>query len=263
MSESPSPPSEPAAAPPAGRVSLPDSIPYVTYTIVGVTAAVYLAQLASVFLFGYANGPSQLDWLAAFGAQYNPAIRAGQIWRLLTPVLLHGSIPHIGFNMYALVIFGSGLERHFGRGRFLLLYLLGAFSGNVFSFLFTKDYSIGASTAIFGLIGAQGVFLYQNRRLFGRQVKSALGNIIFVAAINLLFGAFLLPGIDNWGHVGGLLGGSIFTWFAGPRWELEGEYPEMRLADKREPLAVLTGAAAVILMFGSLAAFGMVRPLIP
>jgi rhomboid protease GluP len=215
----------------------------------------YLLQLGSVYFFGYANAPSQMDWLEYFGAQINSFIRAGQIWRFLTPLLLHGSILHIGFNMYALIIFGTGIERHFGKVRFLLLYLLGGFSGNVFSFLLTKGYSIGASTAIFGLLAAEGVFLYQNRKLFGSQVRSAIGNIIFVAAINLFIG--LSPGIDNWGHVGGLLGGLIFTSFAGPLWELDGTYPDLHLVDKREPRQVLTGAAVVILIFGALALIGM------
>lgn len=243
------------------RVSLPISVPYVTYTIVGITTFVYLLQMASVYLFGYANAASQLDWLEAFGAQLSPAIRAGQLWRLLTPLLLHGGILHIGFNMYALIIFGRGLERYFGRSRFLLLYLLSGFSGNVVSFLFTQGYSIGASTAIFGLIGAEGIFLYQNRKLFGNQVRSAIGNIIFIAAVNLFIG--LAPGIDNWGHVGGLLGGLIFAWFAGPHWEVEGIYPALHLSDKREARDVLSGAVAVVLIFGALTMVGMMYPLHP
>jgi len=246
---------EPAPPPQPVRVSLPDSVPYVTYTIVGITVIFYLLQLASVYFYGYANALSQMDWLEYFGAQISAAIRAGQIWRLITPVLLHGSILHIGFNMYALAVFGTGLERHFGKLRFLILYLLSGFSGNVFSFLFTKGYSIGASTAIFGLLAAEGMFLYQNRKLFGNQARSAIGNIIFVAAINLFIG--LAPGIDNWGHIGGLLGGLIFTWFAGPLWGLTGTYPELQLADQREPRQVLTGAAAVILIFGALTLVGM------
>ena len=109
---------------------------------------------------------------------------------------------------------GTSLERYFGHRRFLLLYVLGAFAGNVASFLFTTGFSVGASTAIFGLIGAEGVFLYQNRKLFGSEARRALGNVIFVAAINLfIIGS--LPYIDNWGHIGGLIGGLMFTSCAG------------------------------------------------
>jgi len=100
-----------------------------TYIIIGITVFFYILQLLSTFIFGR-------DILVLYGARINEAILAGQLWRLLTPALLHGSIAHIGFNMYALLSFGTGLERHFGHGRFLLLYILGAFTGNVASFLF-------------------------------------------------------------------------------------------------------------------------------
>ncbi len=202
---------------------MPASVPYVTYSIVGVTAVIYLLQVASVQFFGYANSASQIDWLEAYGARINEFIRAGELWRFLTPALLHASIPHILFNMYALVVFGVGLERNFGRWRFLTLYVLGAFTGNVLSFLLSSGYSVGASTAIFGLIGAEGVFLYQNRKLFGNQFGRAIGNIVFIVAVNLFLD--LTPGIDIWGHIGGLLGGLIFAWFAAPRFEVEGMYP--------------------------------------
>ncbi len=237
-------------------VSLPKSVPTVTYTIIGITVVVYLLQIATLQFLG-------TDIPVVLGVKVNNLIRAGQLWRLLTPVLLHDdtSIFHIGFNMYALIVFGQGLERHFGHRRFLLLYLLGAFTGNVLSFLLSSSASLGASTAIFGLIGAEGVFLLQNRKLFGSQFKGAIGNIVFVVVVNLFIG--LAPGIDDWGHVGGLLGGLIFAWFAGPRWEMEGMYPALHLADKREPREVLTGAAVVILIFGALAMIGMLYPIAP
>ena len=250
------PPGE--GAPRGVRISLPASVPYVTYTIIGITVVIYLLQLGSTYLFGYANGAAQLDWLEAYGARINELIRAGQIWRLLTPALLHASVPHILFNMYALIAFGAGLERSFGHWRFLILYVLGAFTGNVLSFLLSNGYSVGASTAIFGLVGAEGVFLYQNRILFGNQFRRAIGNVVFVVAINLFLG--LTPGIDNWGHVGGLLGGLIFAWFAGPRLEVEGLAPALQLVDKREAPEVVTGAAVVILIFGALAVWGMSAP---
>jgi rhomboid protease GluP len=224
---------------------LPRSAPYVTYTIIGVTVVVYLLQ--------------QVTFLPiALFIKSNDLIQAGQIWRLLTPMLLHGSFAHIGFNMYALLSFGTGLEGHFGHGRFLLLYLLGAFAGNVVSFLFTTADSLGASTAIFGLLGAEAVFIIQNRKVFAGQFRNAIGNIIFIAAINLfLIGS--LPGIDNWGHIGGLVGGLMFSTFAGPSYEVEGIDPDDYLVDRRPFSAVITGAGMVLLIFGGLAFWGMVR----
>ena len=84
-------------------------------------------------------------------------------------------------------------------GRFVLLYFLGAFSGNVFSFLLTGEngYSVGASTAVFGLIAAEVVFFYQNRKLFGGQAKQAIGNAVFIIAINLFIG--LSPALTTGG----------------------------------------------------------------
>jgi rhomboid protease GluP len=226
-----------------------------TYVILGFTVFVYLMQMASVAIFGYAV--YQIDWLELYGARFNQAIRMGEIWRFITPVFLHGSIPHIFFNMYALLSIGSFLERHFGHKRFVLLYFLGAFSGNVFSFLLTGEqgYSVGASTAVFGLVAAEVVFFYQNRKLFGSQAKQAISNAAFIIAINLFIG--LTPGIDNWGHVGGLLGGAMFAWFAGPRWEVAGISPDLRLQDQREFREIVLGAGLVIIVFGALAAWRM------
>jgi rhomboid protease GluP len=254
----PGQPPQPAPTPQAARVSLPQSAPYVTYSIIGITVAFYLLQLISAWVYGYAVPSIRMDWLEYFGARINEAILAGELWRFITPVLLHGSIPHIAFNMYALLSFGTGLERYFGHGRFLLLYLLGAFAGNVASFLFSDGYSVGASTAIFGLLGAEAVFLIQNRKMFAGRFRSAIGNIIFIAAINLfIIGS--LPGIDNWGHIGGLLGGLIFTSLAGPLWEVEGIQPTYHFVDRRSAREVIIGAATVVLIFGALAMWGMVR----
>lgn len=232
---------------------MPASSPRVAYTILGVTVVVYLLQLLTQFALGY-------DLLIELGAKANEAIRAGQLWRFFTPMLLHGSLLHIGFNMYALNAFGVGLERRYGHGRFLLLYILGGFAGAVFSFLFSPAYSIGASGAIFGLVGAEGVFLYQNRELFGSRVRGALNNVIFVVAINLVLG--LQPGIDNWGHIGGLMGGLIFAWFAGPHWEVQGISPNLHIVDQREPRDVILGAAMVTIIFCTLAAVGMWFPFV-
>ena len=242
-------------APPSGTVNVPMPMvpPNVTYIILGVTVAVYLLQLITKYLLGY-------DLLIELGAKANEYIRAGQLWRFFTPMLLHGSILHIGFNMYALYAFGISLERRYGHGRFLLLYILSGFAGTVFSFLFSSAYSIGASGAIFGLIGAEGIFLVQNRKLFGAQVGKAINNVIFVVAINLFLG--LSPGIDNWGHVGGLMGGLIFAWFAGPHWKVEGIFPNLHIVDQREPRDVIVAVALIMIIFCTLAAIGMWFPFV-
>jgi len=239
-STSPAAPTPPA--PPVIHENLVS--PVVTYALVAVTVVVYLLQIGTNALLGF-------DLPAAVGMKINGYIMMGQIWRLVTPMLLHGSILHIGFNMYALVIIGSGLERRFGHGRFLLLYILGAFAGNVMSFLISPNPSLGASTSIFGLLGAEMVFFFQNRELFGAGARRALQNVITVAAINFIIG--LSPGIDNWGHLGGLFGGLMFTWFGGPKLTMEGAYPSLEVVDQRELQDQILGAGLVILVFGALA----------
>lgn len=252
-----------AAAPLPGPVSirLPSSPPRITYFILAITIGVYLIQMITPN-FAIING-YYYDMPSALGAKFNHLIRDGQLWRLITPVLLHGSIFHIGFNMYALFSFGVGLERRFGHGRFLLLYLLAGFAGNVVSFLVTREPSVGSSTSVFGLVAAEGVFLYQNRKLFGEESKQAMGNVLSVVAINLLIGFTSGGLIDNWGHIGGLLGGLVFTWFSGPLWEVEGIYPLLRLVDRRSGgREVVLGASVVLFIFGALAIVGLVWPMV-
>ncbi len=240
---------EPVSPPQTAHVALPMIVPKATYAILGFTILIYLLQMASMAILNGDDLPLML------GARVTELIRAGQWWRFITPVFLHGSVTHIFFNMYALLSIGSFLERHFGHGRFVLLYFLGAFAGNIFSFLLTDGYSVGASTAVFGLVAAEVVFFYQNRKLFGSQAKQAISNAGFIIVVNLLIG--LTPGIDNWGHVGGLLGGAMFAWFAGPRWEVVGISPDLRLQDQRESREIILGVGLVIIVFGALAAWGL------
>ena len=227
------------------EIALPSVPPRVTYAIIGVTVFVYLLQMASQFFLKGADYP------AYYGMKINDYILAGQFWRLLTPLLLHGSIMHIGFNMYALLVIGAGMESRMGHLRFLILYLVSGFAGNVFSFYFSDSNSLGASTAIFGLLAAEGVFLYINKRLFGQRAKKALSNLILIAGVNLLIG--MSPGIDNWGHIGGLLGGLIFAWFAGPRWEVAGISPLLHLEDQRDLRDSIIGALVVAGIFSAIA----------
>jgi len=229
-------------------VKVPTSSALVTYTLMGITIFVFILQMATQSLL-------RTDLPAYYGAKVNELIAAGEFWRLFTPMFLHGSIMHIGFNMYALYLFGRRLERYFGHGRFLLLYLISGFGGNVISMMFTEAPSLGASTAIFGLLAAQGIFIYQNRKLFGGMTQQALQSIILVAAVNLLIG--LSPGIDNWGHIGGLVAGLIFTWICGPVMAPDQGFPYAKLVDQRDTNDILlaiavTGGFFVLLAAGAL-----------
>jgi len=232
----------PRSAPGIRRLTGND--PIVVYSIMGITIIVYLLQLFSQYALGY-------DLPALYGMKVNELILRGELWRLFTPMLLHGSIMHIGFNMYALFVLGPGLERYYGHGRFLVLYLVAGFAGNVMSFLFSLAPSLGASTAIFGLLGAQGVFLYLNRNIFGATARRALGNVVMIAVVNLLIGA-ASPMIDNWGHVGGLIGGALFAWFGGPVFTVEGLFPPYKLVDERGTSDALRAGLSVGALFAIL-----------
>jgi len=227
-------------------LSLPDTKPVVTYTIIALTVLVFLAQLATQTFLGN-------DIPVYLGIKYNPLIDAGEYWRLIAPVLLHGDILHIGFNMYALYILGRELERFYGHTRFLLLYLAGGFAGGVASYLLTAAPSLGASTATFGLLAAYGILGYRNQRIFGPQARRIVRNVVQVAAINFLFG--LSPGIDNWGHLGGAIGGALVAWFGGPEYRFAGKMLELHLEDKTTFSQFVLIFLSVVGIFAVLALF--------
>jgi rhomboid protease GluP len=136
-------------------------------------------------------------------------IAAGEWYRLITPMFLHApdTIVHIGFNSYALFLFGPNMEQAFGKRRFLILYLVAGFTGSAASYTFGScgAVGVGASGAIFGVLGSLLVFLYNRRR--STFVRQYMRNIIFLIVINLAIGWYF-PGIDNLAHLGGLVGGA-------------------------------------------------------
>ncbi len=220
-------PLETAPTPQTVAVRMPGGTPYVTYGLLGFTVLIFLLQLGTKSLFGY-------DLPVALGVKENSLIAQGQIWRLISPMFLHSTtmLLHILFNMYALFSFGPSLERFYGHTGFLLLYFLAGFAGNVLSFIFSTAPSLGASTAVFGLVAAEAVFLYRNRKLLGGRAQSALINLLVIVILNLFLG-FSSGFIDNWGHIGGLLGGALFAWFGGPVMKVDGVYPDLKVINTR------------------------------
>jgi rhomboid protease GluP len=160
------------------------------------------------------GGSTNPDVLILFGAKVNSLIVQGQVWRLVTPIFVHIGFVHLAFNTYAIYVFGSQIERFFGTGRFLSLYMLTGIAGVLASFIVSPYPSAGASGAIFGLIGTEAAFFYRYRKAFGPGGQQRLYNILIVIGYNLAF-TFVAPNIDVWGHLGGLLAGVVLTW--GPR----------------------------------------------
>ena len=177
------------AVTPAGGT--PITRPTVTYGLIGITVAVFLLQLVA--------GINQVagDW----GMWPVGVAVGGEWWRLVTSAFLHGSFLHIAFNMYVLFALGPALERILGHVRFLVLYLVAALGGGIASYAFSdiRSVSVGASGAIFGLMGA---LLVAGRRL-GHDIRQ----VAMLLAVNVLIG-FIAPGVDWRAHLGGLVAGA-------------------------------------------------------
>ena len=151
---------------------------------------------------GYVLQVVTADQVTELGANYGPAIRDGQYWRLVTSMFLHGGLLHLALNGWALFQLGSLLELLMGSPRMLLIYFVSGVAGSLASATFTQAPSVGASGAIFGLLGALIAFLLRRRGALTPQGKSILMQLVGWAAINVFFG-FSTPGIDNSAHLGG------------------------------------------------------------
>lgn len=158
---------------------------------------------------GYVLQLATGDRLTELGANYGPAIRDGQYWRLVTSMFLHGGILHLALNGWALFQLGALLELLMGSPRMLLIYFASGIAGSLASATFTQQPSVGASGAIFGLLGALIAFLLRRRGALTPQGKSILMQLVGWAAINVFFG-FSTPGIDNSAHLGGGAAGLLF-----------------------------------------------------
>jgi len=226
--------------------------PIVTYVLMGVIALFFIAQMLFIQFVGF-------DFLAALLSKSQSAILAGQFWRLLTPVLLHGSILHVGLNLYALWILGRQLEGIYGHWRFLVLFLVAGFGGNVLSFIFSRYNSLGSSTAIFGLLAAEVLLILQNKQFFGPRARPMLSNLMFIFFLNIAIG--LTPGsnIDNIGHLGGAIAGGLFAFLAGPKWELQFGPNAPRVQDTRQKSDLWIAVLIVVIGFGLIAAVPFIR----
>jgi membrane associated rhomboid family serine protease len=212
------------ATTPAGGT--PIAKPVVTYSLIGINLAIFLVQFA-VGINEVASNWGMWPVAVAVG---------GEWWRLVTAAFLHGSFLHIAFNMYVLFALGPTLERILGHGRYLTLYVLAALGGGVASYAFSdvNTLSVGASGAIFGLMGALVVA--------GRRLRYDITQVLILLVINVAIG-FLSPGVDWRAHLGGLVTGAAVAAIM--------VYP----ARRHRTLIQVGGILAVVLVLAALTAW--------
>ncbi len=153
-----------------------------------------------------------VESLVAAGAQEKSTFLAGEVWRLWSATLLHGSIDHLVGNMIALFILGMICEHVFGRAQTVILYVGSALLGSLAS-VFTLDPgmpAVGASGAVFGLMGASVVVLFRNRHRIHMR-DNRIGTVLLCWALYILVMGLMTPFVDNAAHVGGFLGGGAIA----------------------------------------------------
>lgn len=218
----------PPISPPAQRVAIPLHNVFITYVLLVIIVVIWLLME----LFG---GSTSTQVLINFGANSGQHILLrGETWRLFTSMFLHVGLMHLGFNAYALFIFGLEMERIYGPARYLIIYILSGLFGSLASFASKGPLvvSAGASGAIFGIIGMNLAYFLLHRNAFGHFGRQRVTSTLFIIGINLVFG-FTVPGIDNLAHIGGLIAGFVLGYGLAPRYQMVDQFTlAPRLTDK-------------------------------
>ncbi len=231
----------PPVAPQPVPLRLPLTRPRLVYALMVIIGLVFVLEELS-------GGSQNSRVLINLGANYAPRVAAGEYWRLLTANFLHIGFMHVALNGYALYVLGQEAEAIYGPARFLVIFLLTCLSGAIASFALTYGLSAGASTGIFGLIGTMIAYFVRNRKVFGSLGRSRLNNLLFVAAINVIYG-LSVPGIDNWGHVGGFIGGLLLGWLLCPYYQIEtADDGSRRVIDRNSLQAEWLGVGLVLIL---------------
>lgn len=186
--------------------------PFVTWVLIGANVGVFvLDTVLGGGVLGQGSGP-----LLEAGFVSGDAVAAGEWWRILSSAFLHVNLLHILFNMWALFLFGPLLEQLYGRVEYLAIYLLCAAGGSVLTVLAAPQQpAVGASGAIFGLLGLAFAVSRRRHLALPRQTRMVLGQIGSLLLINLAI-TFFVPGISITGHLGGLAVGLVLGWLLPP-----------------------------------------------
>jgi membrane associated rhomboid family serine protease len=192
---------------PQTRIGGTDAL--VTKALIAINVAIYLITTVQGNGLDAPGGSLWNNW-----ALYGPLVHHGDWWRLITAAFLHASIVHIAFNMLALWWIGAPVEQYLGRARFVGLYLVAGLAGSAGALVASPNaVTVGASGAIFGILGAMLILEWQATGRLG-------GNAMTLIVLNLVIG-FAFNGVGGnisiGGHVGGLIGGILAT-LAFARW---------------------------------------------
>lgn len=188
--------------------------PVVPATLVSWTlAAANLGMFLAGELLGARGTRSALIFL---GAKVGQLIDQGEYWRLLSAAFLHVNLTHLVFNCLALLTFGRLAEVVYGHSRYLAIYLVAGIAGTTASYAFTRGLSVGASGALFGIAAALVVFYARNRKTAGQAGRNQLTGYLVLLGVNFGLG-YAQPGIDVWGHFGGMVAGGVLGFVLAPR----------------------------------------------
>lgn len=176
-----------------------------SYKVITILIAINLFFYVWTDIFRFLGG-----WeIYLLGVGFNPAIEAGQWWRLITPIFLHAGLAHVAFNSFALFLFGPALERMLGRGKFILAYLGTGILANIVYLFLGSDVArhLGASGAVYGLFG---IYLYMVllRKDLISSMNSQLITIIIIIGVVM---TFLNPQINVIAHIFGLISGALLA----------------------------------------------------
>lgn len=183
--------------------------PWLTRGLAVVNVAVFAAMALAGLDVLHPEPLAYIDW----GSNFAPLTAAGEWWRLGTSAFLHFGPLHLLFNCWALWVIGPPVERLFGRGRFLVIYVVAGLAGGLASVAWNPLVnSAGASGAIFGLIGAELAFFTRGgHRVPAGVIRAQRNGLLGFIAYSVIFG-FIVPGIDNAAHLGGLATGFGLGW---------------------------------------------------
>lgn len=190
---------------------------YVTYLIIAICAALFLIDGA--LSGGSTLGGGLFGGLGPLGqanAISGVMVAQGEWWRIFTSAFFHLGLIHIGFNMYVLYLYGSIVEHMYGPIEYAAIYLLCAAGGSVLTILVDPvQTAVGASGAIFGVIGLLFVVSRRHHAVLGREARSMIGGMGSYLVFLLIF-TFVVPGISWTGHLGGLAVGAILGFLLPP-----------------------------------------------